>query len=279
MHSYQYQTQDSGFSIVYQKALVHTMPKSHFHQSYELYYLLSGERDFFIKDRILKIEEGDIIIIRPNVLHKTANGNPSEHEKIIMNFMDALAPGLAGEKLSNFLLESHRDYVLIKKHSALKRKIYPIFQEILEEIQREQGVSPIYLQALLIQLLVNVNRHLEQHSQPLPQYISAAHERVSEIVQYINQHYFEAITLSCVADEFYISPSYLSRIFKEATEFSFVEYVNHVRVKEAIFLLKNTRLKSYVIGKKVGFSSVTHYGRVFKEVTGNSPLYYRNMVL
>ncbi|MNJ41043.1 Bifunctional transcriptional activator/DNA repair enzyme AdaA [compost metagenome] len=78
-----------------------------------------------------------------------------------------------------------------------------------------------------------------------------------------------------LAEKFYVSPYYLSRFFKEATGFTFVEYVNSVRINEATKLLERSSLKVNLIAKKVGFGSVTHFGRVFKSVTGHAPLYYR----
>jgi len=101
------------------------------------------------------------------------------------------------------------------------------------------------------------------------------HDRISEIVRYINQHYMEEISLPRLAEKFYVSLYYLSRFFKEATGFTFVEYVNSVRIAEAKKLLEQSSMKVNSIAKRVGFGSVTHFGRVFKSVTGHAPLYYR----
>ncbi|MOA45630.1 Bifunctional transcriptional activator/DNA repair enzyme AdaA [compost metagenome] len=101
------------------------------------------------------------------------------------------------------------------------------------------------------------------------------HERMSEIVQFINSHYTEELSLHLLADKFYVSPYYLSRFFKEATGFTFVEYLNSVRIKEAKKLLLRSSMKVNLIAKHTGFGSVTHFGRVFKQITGHTPLYYR----
>jgi YesN/AraC family two-component response regulator len=83
------------------------------------------------------------------------------------------------------------------------------------------------------------------------------------------------LSLQSLAEKFYVSPYYLSRFFKEVTGFTFVEYLNNVRVKEAKKLLESSSMKVNLIFKKVGFGSVTHFGRVFKSVTGYAPLHYR----
>ncbi|MEN8905722.1 MAG: AraC family transcriptional regulator [Clostridiales bacterium] len=95
------------------------------------------------------------------------------------------------------------------------------------------------------------------------------------MVNYINSNYMDTISLTSVANKFYISPFYLCRIFKEAIGFSFNEYLTSVRIKETQRLLKGTNYKVINIAEMSGFGSVSHFGRVFKDLTGMSPLQYR----
>ncbi|MBQ1600952.1 MAG: helix-turn-helix transcriptional regulator, partial [Ruminococcus sp.] len=68
----------------------------------------------------------------------------------------------------------------------------------------------------------------------------------------------------------------LSRSFKTFTQFSFVEYINSLRIAESCKLLHNTRLSVLEIALKCGFGSVTQYGRWFKKLVGKSPVKYRD---
>ena len=78
-----------------------------------------------------------------------------------------------------------------------------------------------------------------------------------------------------MADQFFISEFYLCRAFKAFTGFSIVDYINTVRIMEAKKLIENTSENMNVIYRKVGFNSLTNFNRVFKDITGNPPLYYR----
>jgi YesN/AraC family two-component response regulator len=98
-----------------------------------------------------------------------------------------------------------------------------------------------------------------------------------DIVQHINRNFMQKITLDDVSKQFYISRFYLSKTFKETTGFTFVEYLNSVRIKEAQKLLIITNKKIIQISYEVGFGSVAHFGRVFKTITGYSPLQYRKL--
>ena len=83
------------------------------------------------------------------------------------------------------------------------------------------------------------------------------------------------LSLDDIASQFYISSGYLCKTFKDITNFTIIEYINYTRVKEAKKLLKTTNTKVADIAMNVGFGSITHFGRIFKQITGNAPLYYR----
>ncbi|WP_325175593.1 AraC family ligand binding domain-containing protein [Paenibacillus sonchi] len=64
------------------------MDTDHFHDSYEIYYLLSGERHYYIHNRIYALQAGDLVFINKNQLHRTTSRNRSRHERILVNFDD-----------------------------------------------------------------------------------------------------------------------------------------------------------------------------------------------
>ena len=78
-----------------------------------------------------------------------------------------------------------------------------------------------------------------------------------------------------MAARFYISPYYLSRLFRRVTGQSIVDYINNRRIDAARRLLKNTELSISDIAEQTGFASAAHFRRVFRDVMGISPLQYR----
>lgn len=269
-----FENAESTFLVSHRRALSHHMPVSHFHSTYEIYVLMAGQREFFIQDRTITIAEGDVVIISPNVLHRTTNAERPKHERLIIN-MHAQYFSVDGshEEVLQPLLQ--RDYLILKGSLRSRAMIDMHTRAIMQEMKERGSGFELYAQTLAVQLLIMCCRHFRQHdAEPLAA-PSPMHERISEIVRYINDHYMEELSLHLLADKFYISPYYLSRSFKEATGFAFVEYVNSVRIKEAKKLLESSSLKVNLIARKVGFGSVTHFGRVFRAVTGHSPLYYR----
>jgi two-component system response regulator YesN len=96
---------------------------------------------------------------------------------------------------------------------------------------------------------------------------------------YIDKHYWNPdLCLEDAAAELQISPGYLSRLMKRETGFSFVEYLNRIRVKKATLLLSDPSAKAFEVAERVGYRSQHYFSRAFKKVTGNSPTDHRKGV-
>ncbi|WP_122629025.1 response regulator transcription factor [Lucifera butyrica] len=94
--------------------------------------------------------------------------------------------------------------------------------------------------------------------------------------QHIEMNYFkEELSLQEVAKTLQISPTYLSRLLKQETGISFVDYLTHVRVKKAIQLMNDPMIKLYEIAERVGYSSQHYFSTAFKKALGISPQEYR----
>lgn len=273
--SFNYKNEDDSLYISYRKALSHNMPANHFHNGYEMFYLISGERCFFIKDRTIIIREGDLVLIKPNILHKTTNSDLPEHERIIINFDEDFLVTSKVSFLNSIHPNFNNEYVII--NLSVNHRIYveDTLNKILQEVQQKHIGFELYCQTLILQLFIFCSRFLEENSVRPLVHPSPIHEKISEIVQFINEQYAKDLSLHYLADKFYISHYYLSRVFKEVTGFNFIEYLNSVRVKEAKKLLEESTIKVNKVAEKVGFGSITHFGRIFKEITGHAPLYYR----
>lgn len=113
----------------------------------------------------------------------------------------------------------------------------------------------------------------------LPQVSPEMAKYFSGLLNYIDSHYSEKLTLSDLASQFGINYTYLSRLFKKSTSKSFSEYLTAVRLAHACSLLTQTRMKITLIADQVGFSDYHYFCNVFKHVYSISPLQYRNNAL
>lgn len=267
------------FAIEYvKKPDGNTMPSNHYHQHHEIYYQLSGERYYFIKDRTYHIKKGDLVLIPMYELHKTLSTNLSSYERILINFTIPFFHGLFTTDDINLLHCFQQEVHVLRFNIAEQSIIENLLFKMLQEQKAKASGFLTALKILLADLLLFSTRYaLQLHSDDF-EFPSTIHQKVSEIVKYINVNFPQNLTLQHISEQFYISPYYFCRIFKEVTGFTFVEYLNLIRIKEAQNLLLNTSSNVTQISQQVGFDNPTHFGRVFKSNSGFSPLQYKKMM-
>ena len=99
------------------------------------------------------------------------------------------------------------------------------------------------------------------------------------IMEYINKNYCTNITLETLSREVMLTPSYISRLFKEGVKVSFIKYLTDLRMEKAKELLIDYRYKIYEVSYMVGYNNVKHFVTLFKKHTGITPKEYREKIL
>lgn len=98
---------------------------------------------------------------------------------------------------------------------------------------------------------------------------------IGEISAYLGSHYCEAISLTGIAEKYYMNPAYLCRVFKNETGQNFNEYLSRIRLEAAVELMKDARLKMNDISGMVGYENVNYFLKKFKDYFGCTPTEYK----
>jgi AraC-like DNA-binding protein len=249
----------------------------HLHELYEVYYLYEGQRMYFVRDRSYLVLPGDLVLINRQDVHATADSGKPGHERVVINFSADFLQPLPEE--APYLLDAfEQESPVLRLDLKVRREV----EDILSRMAREAGRSALgqmfALRGLLAELLLFTARFVHTNRVAAPEHVSPLHRKMSDIVRYLNEHYAEPIRLDELSARFDISPAYLSRMFKEITGFSLVEYVQLVRVREAQRRLETTHDKVITIAEQVGFGSLVQFGRVFRQLVHTTPLRYRQTV-
>ncbi|WP_159885158.1 helix-turn-helix domain-containing protein [Paenibacillus puerhi] len=246
------------------------MPRPHTHPAYELYYLLQGERVYFMNGQVYTAQKGDMVVVLPNDLHSTASSSLAQFERVLINFHpDFLREGDRKVLEHPPFQESTMVRFSLKEQAEVER----ILLQILEECKEQPPLWESSVDHLLNDLLIRAHRSV--HSIQSPRSTHPMHQKVTEIASFIHQHYMEPLSLLETAKTFYISPAYLSRIFLKLTGLHFSEYIRVVRIREAQLLLRSSKQKVQTIAEQVGFEHISHFNKAFKTYTGVPPLQYR----
>lgn len=101
------------------------------------------------------------------------------------------------------------------------------------------------------------------------------HELVSSAKLYIKENLAEDLSVSSIAENLYITPNYLSRLFKKETGEGCNDYIIRKRIEKAKSLLETTNIKTGAIAIMVGYRDINYFSLAFKKNTGMSPTEYR----
>lgn len=244
----------------------HKMPQAHFHQFFELVFILNSTTNFniIIENDTLSLKNGQLAILPPFVIHNRYSSPNEDIKRFILYFKeDILLP-----QLKNKLVILKGKFASDK---ILSDKISDRLFLIAKEINTPSEFHDLNLESSLHELLLFILGYCNFYDS------EEAKGRINDVINYINENYQEEITTSTIADEFYINPSYLCRQFKQNTGRTISEYINVTRIAKAQHFLNICCNPITEIGSSCGFSNPTHFYRMFKKYTGLSPSEYRKL--
>ncbi|MDE1243816.1 helix-turn-helix transcriptional regulator [Vibrio aestuarianus] len=159
----------------------------------------------------------------------------------------------------------------------LKRRGPRVSSCILQSLQEQtmQSVDKDTSRLLIISLISSVLFLLRNPLSEIPRRKSL----IDEIKSYINDNYREFISRDTIANQFFISSAYLSKIFQDEEKIGFNKYVISVRIENAKFMLKDNTIKIKDVARLSGFSDANYFCKIFKEKTRRSPSEYREHYL
>ncbi len=256
----------------------YSMPMKHFHDTYELYFLLEGERHYFIEKQTYYVKTGDVVLINREQVHKTSQAGSKKHDRILLQLSGrVLEPWLKSAGLYS-LERIFDDYYGVtrlteKEWDEIKELLLGISEEMIHRRERYEVMVRLKLSQILLMVCRSRKKNLLKE---MPQTVQTAkHGKVHEVAEYLTLHCETGESLEELSESFFISKSYLSRIFREVTGFSVNEYRNLARVRKARELLAGSGYSITEISEILGFESVTYFERVFKKHTDMTPLKYR----
>lgn len=127
----------------------------------------------------------------------------------------------------------------------------------------------------MLQILAYILRGLNEAQDSVYPQLSASEKRhqqiVNQTIYFIENHYNEEITLEKLAQDHFVSPTYLSRIFKDAVGMSPINYLIKIRLTHARDLLKKGTYTIKEVAQLVGYQDAYHFSKSFKKQYGSAP--------
>ncbi|MDD9269247.1 AraC family transcriptional regulator [Paenibacillus sp. GCM10023248] len=253
----------------------YAMENNHYHIEHELYYLFQGERNYFIKDSAYRVQAGDMVLVDSNALHKTSDLREPNHERIVLYYSPSFFAGYQSAEKELLLAPFALGNPLIRLNLQEKMHVEALLASLLNELNEQPPGYQLHIRNVAVELLLFTSRYMLKRQSERDDELSPVRHKVTDIIRHINLHFGDSLQLHLIAKQFFISKSHLSRVFKQMTGFGFTEYVNITRVREAERLLRETDWSILHVSEHCGFESFSHFGKVFKKLSGVSPRSYR----
>ena len=260
-----FENTEEEFKIIDKKS-VHVPP--HVHTALEIVLITKGTQETGVLQDLYHMEEGDVAVIFPELIHHYQVFDTGEcRSKVIL-----AAPSLCGA-----YMQTLRDFAP-KMPVIKKEQVHPDVYHAFETLYRDYSskvkstsaeiLHQAYLQILLARLIpcLDLTDRKSMESDDL----------IFRTVSYIAAHFTDELSLTKMAEDLYVSPFALSRIFSKTFHTNFNQYVNNTRLQYATYLLKNTDQSITEAMENSGFESQRTFNRVFKDTYHMSPREYKN---
>lgn len=254
------------------------MKVQHYHDTYEIYLQLSGDRTLILNDVRYTLKPGDLYILKPFEIHYTESRESDSYERYVINLPVSVLHSLLSEGEIRLLLHK-LDSCVLHLSDGQAAQVLEYFRKADAFRRRHGFLADKLLCSVILQLLVLLGDMLEAAGAQDTLEGKSIQPEIVSVIHYINTHYQENITLDTAAALVHMSRYHFCRLFSAATGATFLEYLYNVRLSKVHQMLLDTQLSLSQIAAKCGFASTAHLSRVFRNAYGVSPREFRKAAM
>ena len=248
----------------------------HIHDCCEIYFSISGGKQFLIDNRFYDFAPGDLFFINQYESHYLSQIDSVTHERVVLSIYPDYLKKCSTE-------ETDLNHCFTCRNTSFGHKITLSEEEqkhFLYYIHKlgsdEEYGQDILDHAVFLEMMTFLNRIFIRKSseQPVPAVEPAAyHAQINEILSYINQNLTQDLAIKNLAEYFYLSSSHLCKIFKDATGTTINRYITAKRITHAKELLTEG-CSVMEACEKCGFRDYSNFLKTFTKAVGISPKKY-----
>ncbi len=247
----------------------------HYHNAYEIMFLIKSENKLFIKDSSYLMQPRQIIFIAPYTVHRIEYNNNTEYIRYVLNFESSylmpMLDVLGGQSLINMLNNLEISVADLDTHSFNKAcVIFSNLEKQYTSFEKNPNLeNNMRLKLALCSSIIDIHKIFTTQKANETNIVTV--NLVKHVIEYLNENYMNPITLDDIEKNFYVSKYHLCHMFREVTGASVVEFLQYIRIAEAQKLLAVKKLPILEVCYQCGFNNIQHFYRVFKKVTGTTP--------
>lgn len=245
----------------------------HVHDCYEVYYSISGGKQFLIDNKLYEITPGDVFVINQYESHYLTQIDNSVHERIVLSVHPDYVKKLSTDTTDLSECFTRREKGFSHRLSLTKEQQQRFLYLINKITNANDFAHDVIEESAFLEILVLLNATLQKGCEQNVVSETKYSKQVEDILAYINLNISSNVRIEVIANQFYLSESYICRIFKKATGTTINKYVTARRITIAKALLDEGKSVSEAY-EQSGFSDYSSFFKAFTKMVGISPKKY-----
>lgn len=269
--------QGEVFAIVDSFITATQLDPPHWHDTYEIGYILQGSGFMVMGKRVYPYVAGQVYVINDLEPHRTYSDESDTRMFVVHFHPSLLESGWIGqmrrEVRTPFLPQFGQNGPLLPLYDPLTVPIRDLLEKLREEALQRESLWDVIASGLLFQAIGLLARQVTQAVEYSPEELQRrkALKRLQPVLQLLQTRYTEALSLDEIANAGCLSSSYCCELFQAAFSTTPIAYRNGLRLSEARRLMQTADLTIHEIAYRVGFQSVQEFNRLFRRDTGCTP--------
>ena len=259
--------------------MMHYSSPWHWHEAIEFKYVLQGGLKIMTENAEYEIPKGCVSFTNSNVLEASERLDDTEDTVIAVHlFHPILLTGhfqsIYEKKYVRPVLDNRQiEILVISPETEYGNKICQAFLE-LNKLRDQKNVE-FQVRNLLSEIWFQMLFEIDMQLQNRPSSSIPSQDRIRYMIQFIQVHYMEKITLEDIAKSAHISEREALRTFKKALDKTPFDYLTDYRLTKSRELLSHTDQSITEIALNVGFSDSSYFGKLFRKQFGCTPGTFR----
>ena len=245
---------------------------SHYHDFDKVLLFLSGNAAYSIEGRRYELRPHDIVLVNAGELHRPIVQAGCPYERIIIYISTGFLAGYRTDSCDLrlcFQEAQKRHGNVLRVENLEKSSLFSVIRRLEQSFQEQDYGRELYQKVLFLEFMILLNRAL-LHNRVNYLENQVSNQKIASIIDHINDHLSEEITVDGLAEQFFLSRSHLMHLFKAETGYSVGAYINEKRLLLSKSLIQNGMSATEACYES-GFRDYSTFCRAFRKKYQTTP--------
>lgn len=251
----------------------------HWHEQIQFFYFTQGSAVVRCNSKKFEVDANDLVIVNSKELHYIENNGGNLILYVIKIDLSFLYSNKIDTIQAQFLTPLSQNLILFKNIVKNDETILRCVERIIDEYFKKEMGFELAIKGQVYDLMVLLLRNYVEKIYEEDEFQTQREilQRFREVIDYMEHNFTEKIDLNRLSSIAGVSVGHFSRLFKQITNMSAIDYINNLRVNKAVDLIKNSDQNMTEIAMNCGFNDSNYFSRIFKRHKKISPMQMRQL--